>query len=103
MNFVDINENDLVRAWVILFHFKNKSFDSLLYDEFESIVMRNTIGKSKGHELFTKFYIKMIENSYESGFRINLTSKCAKTGWPLDLSLHMNNSQQQKLALFFFL
>ena len=87
MNFVDINQSDRVKAWVILFHFTSKSFDSIIYDEFESITMRNTIGKSKGHELFTKFYLKLIEKSYDKGFRMNLTSKCEKTGWPIDINM----------------
>jgi len=50
--------------------------------------MRNTIGKSKGHELFSKFYLKLIEASYDKGFRMHLTSKCAKTGWPIDISIN---------------
>ena len=88
LNFVDINHSDLVKAWAVLFHFKSKTFDSLIYDEFESITMRNTIGKSKGHELFSKFYLKLIEASYDKGFRMHLTTKCEKTGWPIDISLN---------------
>ena len=61
LNFVDINKSDAVKAWTILYHFKSKTFASIIYDEFESITMRNTIGKSKGHELFTKFYLKLVE------------------------------------------
>lgn len=73
LNFIDINSSDVAKAWVILFHFRSKSFDSILYDEFETIAMRNAIGKSKGHELFNKFYLKMIDLSYEKGVRIHLT------------------------------
>lgn len=65
--------------------------------------MRNTIGKSKGHELFSKFYLKLIENSYDKGFRLQLTTKCEKTGWPIDISLNNNDKNQKKLALYFFL
>lgn len=92
-----------MKAWIILFHFKSKSFDSLIYDEFESITMRNTIGKSKGHELFTKFYLKMIEKSYDNGYRVNVTTKCEKTGWPLDISLSLFSNMSKKLGMFFFL
>jgi len=117
LNFVDINHSDLVKAWAVLFHFKSKTFDSLIYDEFESITMRNTIGKSKGHELFSKFYLKLIEASYDKGFRMHLTTKCEKTGWPIDISLNTAaadptslsynktpaSQQRKKLALYFFL
>ena len=62
LNFVDINSSENVKAWAVLFHFCSKSLDSIVYDEFETIAMRNTIGKSKGHELFGKFYFKLIES-----------------------------------------
>ncbi len=114
LNFVDVNQNETVKAWAVLFHFRSKTFDSIIYDEFESITMRNAIGKSKGHELFSKFYLKLIEASYDKGFRMHLTTKCEKTGWPIDISLNTagqspmdagtNFSQQRKkLALYFFL
>jgi hypothetical protein len=103
LNFVDINEQDNVKAWVILFHFRSKSFDSIIYDEFESITMRNAIGKSKGHELFTKFYMRMIERSFDDGFKMNLTNKCEKTGWPVDITISHINDPKKKIALYFFL
>lgn len=77
--------------------------------------MRNAIGKSKGHELFSKFYLKLIEASYNKGFRMHLTSKCEKTGWPIDISINSADqgnelgggsysiNQRKKLALYFFL
>jgi hypothetical protein len=55
--------------------------------------MRNAIGKSKGHELFTKFYMRMIEKSYDHGFKLNLTNKCEKTGWPMDITISHLNSE----------
>jgi len=76
LNFVDINKSDTVKAWTVLFHFKSKSFDSIIYDEFESITMRNTTGKGKSHELFSKFYLKLVEKSYELGYRMQLATKC---------------------------
>lgn len=112
LNFVDINQNDLAKAWAVLFHFRSKTFDSIIYDEFESITMRNTIGKSKGHELFSKFYLKLIEASYDKGFRMHLTTKCEKTGWPIDISISTSElggmriggaHLKKNLALYFFL
>ena len=76
-----------MKAWAVLFHFRSKSLDSVLYDEFESVTMRNTVGKSKGHELYNKFYMKLIEKSYDEQLRIQLTQKCTKTGWPVDIML----------------
>lgn len=70
LNFVDINKSNAVKAWTILYHFKSKNQDSVLYDEFESVTMRNSIGKSKGHELFAQFYLQLVEWSYEARFRL---------------------------------
>lgn len=53
LNFVNINNEDTAKAWIILFHFQNKSLQSMLYDEFNSISLRNTIGKCKNHNLFS--------------------------------------------------
>jgi hypothetical protein len=89
LNFVDVNQSDLVKAWAVLYHFNSKTFNSIIYDEFESITMRNAIGKSKGHELFSKFYLKLIEASYDKGFRMHLTTKCDNTGWPIDISINL--------------
>lgn len=59
LNFSNINKQDKAKAWAVLYHFKSKSHDSLIYEEFETIAMRNSIGKSKGHEFFSKFYSKL--------------------------------------------
>ena len=75
--------------------------------------MRNAIGKGKGHELFSKFYLKLIEASYDKGFRMHLTTKCDTTGWPIDISINLGSQDymleqiikgnRTKLALYFFL
>jgi hypothetical protein len=75
----------------------------MIYDEFESIVMRNTIGKSKGHELYTKFYLSLMEKSHANGYRMHITGKCEKTGWPIDISMSMMKNPTRKMALYFFL
>ena len=36
--FVDINREDIAKAWNILFHFKGKSIESLIFEDFNSIV-----------------------------------------------------------------
>ena len=102
-----------MKAWAVLYHFHSKTKDSIIYDEFESITMRNAIGKGKGHELFSKFYLKLIEASYEKGFRMHLTTKCDTTGWPIDISINLCSQDsmleqiikgnRNKLALYFFL
>jgi hypothetical protein len=61
LNFVDINKSNYAKAWTVLFHFGKLSTDSMIYDEFETIVTRNALGKSKGHELFTKLFLNIIE------------------------------------------
>lgn len=52
LNFTEINGEVYAKAWAILYHFKSKSFDSLIYEEFQSIALRNAQGKKQGHELF---------------------------------------------------
>lgn len=101
LNFIDINKTDIVKAWTVLFHFRSKTFDSILYDEFESITMRNTTGKSKGHELFTKFYLKLVEKSYELGYKMQLVQKCDVTGWPIDINIQ--STTKGNMSLFFLL
>jgi len=36
-NFVDFNELPAVKAWAILFHFRSKSTESQLYEQFAAI------------------------------------------------------------------
>jgi len=37
LDFIDINANNMAKAWTILFHFRGKSTESMLYEEFNSI------------------------------------------------------------------
>lgn len=83
----------MCKAWTVLFHFANKTFDSIIYDEFESIVLRNSQGKSKGHELFNLYYTKVLDRSYHTGFRVQLVSKCKQTGWPVDIQLSLGKGK----------
>jgi len=49
LNFVNTNKSDLVKAWTILFHFKSKAMDSAVFEDFNSISIRNSNNKSTGH------------------------------------------------------
>lgn len=88
LNFVNINNNNLAKAWVILYHFRSKSMDTQLFEEFSSIVTRNSSNKSKGHELFSNFYNTLLGLSYQNGYRVHLSQSCDKTGWPIDLQIN---------------
>jgi hypothetical protein len=57
LNFVDINKFDVAKAWSILFHFRSKSTQSMLFEEFNSVNQRNAVSKTKSHPLFSKFYM----------------------------------------------
>lgn len=37
LDFIDINQSDVAKAWTILFHFRSKSIESMLFEEFNSI------------------------------------------------------------------
>jgi hypothetical protein len=67
LNYVDINHLTEAKAWTILFHFRAKSLQSMLFEEFNSVCQRNAIGKTKNHKLFGDFYLKMMEESYKTG------------------------------------
>ena len=75
--------------------------DSQLFEEFNSIVIRNSSNKSKGHEHFSNFYNTLLGLSYQNGYRVHLSKKCDKTGWPIDLQV--NNPSNNELALYFLL
>ena len=75
-NFVDINKEDNARAWNILFHFKGKSLDSLIFEDFNSIVQRNTIGKTKNHDFFQKIYLRLSEEAYKRNYTIKTAEAC---------------------------
>jgi len=103
LNFVNIHHDRAVKAYTILFHFKNKSQDSQLFEEFNSVVLRNTKNKTKSHEKFASFYRKMTKISYELGFKSKLQTRCSKSGWPIDLEISSLEGSSRKMALFFLL
>ena len=37
LDYVDMNMSNVAKAWTVLFHFKGKSVESMLYEEFNSI------------------------------------------------------------------
>ena len=56
LNQTDINKSQEVKVWAVLYHFRNKSQDSQIFEEFSSTVSRNCQNKAKGHELFARFH-----------------------------------------------
>ena len=86
-----------------MFHFRSKSQDSLLFEEFNSMAIRNSVNKSKGHELFSQFYNTLLGISYEKGYRVHLSKKCEKTGWPMDLKINKIDDANKQVALYFLL
>ncbi len=38
LDFIDINATQIAKAWTILFHFRGKSIESMLFEEFNSVV-----------------------------------------------------------------
>lgn len=87
LDFVDINTIPMAKAWTILFHFRGKSIESMLFEEFNSIAQRNTISKTKNHEVFNKFYMELNAEAYKHNLRLEMAGSCERTGWPIDVSL----------------
>lgn len=56
LDFINVNNDRIVKAWTVLYHFRSQSTDTQVYEEFNSIITRNTQNKSKGHDLFMRFY-----------------------------------------------
>lgn len=104
LNYVDINKVREAKAWSILFHYRAKSLQSMLFEEFNSISQRNAIGKTKSHELFKTFYMKMMEASHTKGMMIEQAGSCKRTGWPIDISIiNSNSDEKQQHAIYFML
>lgn len=105
---MNINKSNIAKAWVVLFHFTSKSQDSLLFEEFSSVVIRNNANKSKGHELFGVFHNMLLNQSYKSGTRVLMRQNCEKTGWPIDVSLKTTDfdsvtEPSREMSLYFLL
>jgi len=76
LNFVDINRREEAKAWAVLFHFRSKSMQSMLYEEFSSISQRNQIGKTKHHDLFSKLYLTLTDEVWHDGFKLKMGQTC---------------------------
>ena len=87
LDFVDINSNSIAKAWTTLFHFRGKSIESMLFEEFNSIAQRNTLSKAKNHEVFNKMYLELNSECYKHNLQVEMAGSCERTGWPIDLSL----------------
>ena len=87
LDFADINAYALAKAWTVLFHFRGKSTESMLYEEFNSIAQRNTISKTKNHEVFNKLYLKLSQECYKHNLQMDMAGSCERTGWPIDIRL----------------
>ena len=72
LDFYDINMKEEAKAWTILYHFRSKSKESILYEEFNSISARNTRTKTNFHENFNKVYLELLNDSYQEDFKVNL-------------------------------
>jgi len=88
LDFLDINTSNVAKAWVILFHFCGKSTESMLFEQFNSIALRNTISKTRNHEVFTKLYVELNAMCFKHDLQIEMASSCERTGWPIDITLN---------------
>lgn len=87
------NENPFIKAWGVLFHFRNKSLHSPLYDEVDNIQARH-------HS--NEFYEKILEVALERGYHFKFFPKCETTGWKMDLMLAKSKGSKERFAIKFF-
>lgn len=92
LDYIDINKNNIAKAWTILFHYRGKSIESMLYEQFNSIAQRNTISKTKNHEVFNELYLQLNSQSFQHGLKAQVAGACEETGWPIDIYLSEFNS-----------
>ena len=68
----DLNENEIAKAWAVLYHFRNKATESMLFEEFNAIAQRIAAYKAQLHNLFGKFYYTLVEHYANAGVQLNL-------------------------------
>lgn len=76
VNHNDLNNNNTAKAWAILFHFHSKSTESMLYEEFNAIAYRNSIAKTRSHDMFSQVYFRLLEHFSSIGVQLNLSRNC---------------------------
>lgn len=105
LNFTNINKSPLVKAWALLYHFRSHPTDSNLHQEFASVVQRNSVNKTSGHELFTTFYKELLLQSYDQQARVALNKTCQQSGWPVDIQIkqRLEHGDKQLTLLYFLL
>lgn len=108
LSFKDMGRSDIAKAWAVLFHFKNKSQDSLVYDLFFSDARRNALGKLKNHKQFQETQRMLRDVSHSTELLPKAGQKCPNSGHPIDLLLMPNvvsnrGDKLKKVAISFLL
>ena len=67
----------------------------MLFEEFNSLVLRNSANKAGGHELFSHFHKTLHEMAFQTRYHVRLSEKCEATGWPIDIKLRDNSRAHQ--------
>ena len=76
VNHYDLNNNNTAKAWAVLFHFRSKSTESMLYEEFSAIAYRNSIAKTRSHDMFSQVYFRLLDHFSSIGVQLNLSRNC---------------------------
>jgi hypothetical protein len=95
-NYTQLHDVDAAKAWVILFHFKNKSVQSMLYEEFSAVALRNCIGKTRSNVVATKVHSDLLLKSFENNFRVTPSQVCSHTGWPIDFQINTRTTRNEE-------
>ena len=88
-----------------------------MFEEFNSIITRNTSSKCSDHDLFFQYYKLMLDLSHQQRFNVKMQQKCKRTGWPIDIDLRAfsgkslfkgqrgfyGNQNLKRMAVYFFL
>ena len=80
-----------MKAWAVLFHFRNKDTTSNLYESFKSTTRRNIAIKAQMAS-YKFFATKLSEKCIENGLKLRRGSVCKETGWPIDLVITSGTS-----------
>lgn len=101
--YLELFNNRHVKAWSILYNFRNKSLNSSLYDEVENFQARNFSNKRISHRLFNKFFNSIVNVCLERNYTIEKMPRCPTTGWNIDFLISKGKGSKEKIGFVFLL
>ena len=84
------NEHPYMKAWGVLFNFRNKSIHSPLHDEVNSLQSRNYPND---------FYDRVLEVALRRNYYFKFFPTCTETGWKIDAKIAKDKASKTKIGM----